>query len=87
MTTDETTRRFARPVMKRILVGLALTLSAGALAPSVFGQTREAPDSAREQPAVHACSARAGKYSNTTEHTMRYYAWRGCMGENGFMNE
>jgi hypothetical protein len=72
--------------MKPALVGLALALSVAALATPSLAKTREDRGSAREQ-AIHECSVRAGKYSNTKEQTMQFYDWRACMGEHGFMNQ
>jgi hypothetical protein len=72
--------------MKSALVGLALGLSVAALASPGLAKTREDRDSAREK-AIHECSMRSGKISNTNQQILQFYDWRACMGEHGFMNE
>jgi hypothetical protein len=72
--------------MKTALVGLALGLSVAASAYPGFAQAREDRNSAREQAAIHECSVKAGKYSNTSELTTQFSVYRNCMAEHG-MNQ
>jgi hypothetical protein len=73
--------------MKRALVGLALGLSVAALASPGFAQRREDRNNAREQAAIHECSVKAGKYSNTSQLTEQFGVYRACMAEHGMMNQ
>jgi hypothetical protein len=74
--------------MKPALVGLALGLSLAALASPGLAKTREDRDSASaREKAIHECSMRSGKISNTNQQILQFYDWRACMGEHGYMNE
>jgi len=75
------------PSAPALVSTLALALSIAALAAPGFAQTPEDHNSARERAAIHECSVRAGKYSNTKEQTMQFYAYRACMDEHGYPNQ
>jgi hypothetical protein len=81
VTTNEIGRTQFTLAMKATLVKLTLGLTVAAMASSSFAQDD------RDQRAIHDCSMMARKYSNTTEHIQRYYTWRACMGERGYMND
>jgi len=69
--------------MKPALVRLALGLSVAAWASPGFAQRQEDHNSAREQAAIHECSVRAGRYSNTSELTTQFAVYNACMAEHG----
>jgi hypothetical protein len=73
--------------MRTALVGLALGLSIAASTSPGFAQRQEDRNGARTQAAIHECSVRAGKYSNTSELTTQSAVYRACMAEHGMMNQ
>jgi hypothetical protein len=66
---------FALAEESALVAQFALMLIIAALAAPGSAQTREDQSSARERAAIHECSIRGGKYSNTKEQTMQSYAY------------
>jgi hypothetical protein len=67
----------------KIALSLAFGLSVAAWASPGFAQRQEDHNSAREQAAIHECSVRAGRYSNTSELTTQFAVYNACMAEHG----
>ena len=65
--------------MKRTLAGLAV---AGWALPS-FAQRGEDPNHTARDAAVHECSVKAQKWSNTMWQTTQFAVYATCMAEHG----
>jgi hypothetical protein len=69
--------------MKRALTGLALGLAIAGLASPSFAQRSENRTDPARDAAIHDCSVKASKWSNTMWQTSQFAAYANCMVEHG----
>lgn len=69
--------------MKRTLAALAFWLAVTGLASPSLAQRTENPNDAARDAAIHDCSVKAQKWSNTMWQTTQFSAYANCMAEHG----
>jgi hypothetical protein len=69
--------------MKRTLAGLALGLAVAGLASPSFAQRSENRTDRARDAAIHDCSVKASKWSNTMWQTQQFTVYSNCMTEHG----
>jgi hypothetical protein len=68
---------------KNTLAALALGLAVAGLASPSFGQRAENPNNTARDTAIHECSVKASKWSNTMWQTQQFVVYSNCMAEHG----
>jgi hypothetical protein len=68
---------------KSALAGLALGLAVAGLASPSFAQRTEDRNDAARDAAVHECSVKAQRWSNTMWQTTQFAVYETCMAEHG----